>query len=775
MLKKLVTLLAFLLLTLALAGRAMADGIIIPVPPPRPGPGPVTPALRSLAIKYHRVEVTIVDQVATTRVDQVFLNETGREIEGEYIFPIPEGASVSQFALWVDGEPVLARVLDRDEARRIYEDIVRRQQDPALLEYAGRGAFRARIYPIPARGERRVQLEYSQVLPLEHDLVRYVYPLNTEKFSSRPIEDVRVSVRIKGQRSILSVYSPSHDVAVERAHDRSAQVDYAAQDVLPDQDFVLYYSVGSQDLGMTLLSYRDLGEDGYFLLLLSPSVESDTRELVSKDVLFVVDTSGSMRGEKLAQAKGAARYVLEHLQSEDRFNIVSFSSGVRRYSRESRPASERERGYKFVTGLRAGGGTNIERALKVALSQTQSHRPQVVLFLTDGIPTEGEQSIEGLVDLVSARSGSNLRLFTFGVGYDVNTTLLDLISREHRGTSSYVRPSEDIEGVVSSFYDTISSPVLSSTTLDFGDANVSDVFPYPLPDVFAGGQLVVVGRYSEAVRTTLRLGGTVNGVPTELAFKGAEFLGRGGEDLIPRLWATRKIGHLLTQIRLHGADRELVDEVVELSVRYGIVTPYTSFLVDETEDAVRPSTRREGAAESPAYDAQALPRAGEAGGRGGAAAPSGRVEVEKSIAEKALKGARVAPTEAPEVLRAIGNTTFVLRGRVWVDTRFVRADGRAYRIQYGSDEYFRLAAAHPEWSRFLALGQQVIFHWDGEAVEIGSEGKWYSKLTSLAVPGPASPSADAPRTGDTPSSGAGALTDEAFWRLVSDYQARMAR
>ncbi|MBC7236916.1 MAG: hypothetical protein H5T69_13835, partial [Chloroflexi bacterium] len=268
----------FLFLFATMTLTAVADGIIVP----RPRPGRPAPPLRSLAIKYHRVTVTIEDGVATTHVDQVFLNENPQDIEGEYIFPLPEGASISSFALWVDGQRLEAQALDSEEARRIYEEIVRQQRDPALLEYAGRNAFRARIYPIPGYGEKRVELEYSEVLPRDSDLVRYVYPLNTEKFSTRPLEEAAVTVEIRSHSEIKAVYSPSHEVDVRRDGPHEATVSYREKDVVPDRDLLLYYSLGEDDLGVNLISYKPEGEDGYFLLLLSPPLKSAASEPLAR-------------------------------------------------------------------------------------------------------------------------------------------------------------------------------------------------------------------------------------------------------------------------------------------------------------------------------------------------------------------------------------------------------------------------------------------------------------------------------------------------------------
>ncbi len=720
----------WLLAVLALgAGPALADGIIIPVPPVE---WPTMP-LRSLAIKYHHVTVSIEGQVAVTRVDQVFVNESPHDLEGDYIFPLPPGASIHEFAMWVDGSRLEAQVLDADEARRIYEDIVRSRQDPALLEYAGQNAFRARVFPIPAWGEKRIEIEYSEVLPSDGGLVRYVYPLGTERFSSRPLESVRVEVELLTHSPLKTVYSPSHTVTVARQGERASRVVYAEENVTPSSDFRLYFSTSDQDVAADLLSYREGSEDGYFLLLLSPGSVAEVAQAVPKDVLIVLDTSGSMRGHKLTQAKGAVRYILDNLNSEDRFHILTFASTTHSFRRGLSGLDERDAARGFIGSVVAGGGTNMHAALTESLEQAGGDRPQVVIFVTDGLATEGEVRSEEILAAVRELAPENVRLFTFGVGYDVNTILLDTLADEQRGASSYVQPEEDIEATVSAFYDKVSQPVLTDVDLDWGDTTVDDVYPFPLPDIFGGGQIVVLGRYHEGGSVTVTLTGERDGSGERFAYGSLSLAEEGGADFIPRLWATRKIGHLLTQIRLHGPESELVDEIVELSVRYGIVTPYTSFLVDESEDALTQEGRQ--ALADQALQSLTPPSALDGRGGGGAAAPavSGQAAVERSVAEEALRSANAAAEPESALVRAAGAKSFVLRDGTWVDTAFDGALLNPDKVPLGSERYFALLAAHPDWNRYLALGPHVLLVWEGQAYEIVA-----GEVSPAFTPAPAS-------------------------------------
>lgn len=731
----LVTLAANLLIPLA----AHADGVII-IEPPRPEVSPY------LTVVYHHVEIDIADQVAATRIDQAFRNDNDFTVEGTYIFPLPEEAAIQRFAMYMDGQPIEGQVLNRDEARAIYESIVRQQRDPALLEYIGHDTFQASIFPIGPGEEKRIQIEYSQVLPLDQGLVEYVYPLSTERFSTRPIEEVAITVQLSSQEPLKAVYSPSHDVAVNRSDDYHAIIGYEARDVLPQRDFVLYYTVDAGDVGVNLLTYHPQGEDGFFLLLIAPPVEAGDQEVVAKDVIFVLDTSGSMEGEKIQQARDALLFVLDHLNPEDRFAIVDFNSSVSTYAPQLQAASYRAAARDYVDKLAAGGSTDIDAALQRALDLADgaSSRPQVILFLTDGLPTVGEQDPTNILANVRRRAGPGIRLFAFGVGYDVNSALLDALAQENHGASAYILPGENLEERLSAFYTKVNMPVLADLSLDFG-ITVHDTYPSPLPDLFLGSQLVLVGRYREGGATTLTLRGTVNAEERAYRYEDLSFPHSDTRrDFIARLWASRKIGYLLSQVRLHGENKEIVDEIVELSLRYGIITPYTSFLVDETG---RVLTER-GLEESKNYFGQVLPSMAPAAGQGG---------VDYSLESQRLRDSGGAYAgQASAGLRQIGDKAFLLADGIWTDTTYQKG-APTTKVTFGSDSYFALISARPEWGKYFAVGEKVVVVLDGVAYEVVGEEVPPVTLPpavpqDTAVPGPTS-RPDTPLPGDSTPAG----------------------
>ena len=447
------------LLFCSLPGAALADGLIIPEP------------WVELAIERHLVEVRIQDQAAVTEIDQSFLNIGSSEVvEGTYMFPIPEGAAISAFSMFVDGEAIAAELLPADEARQIYEEIVRRRIDPALLEYAGRGAYRARIFPIIAGEEKRVQLSYSEVIQERNEVRKFVYPLNTEKFSARPLKVVSVRVEIASEDPIKNVYSPSHPIEVQWTDDHHVTVVYAEEETTPNMDFVLYCSVSRDDIGMNVLTYSEVEHNGFYMLMAAPRVEVHADRVAKKRIALVLDRSGSMRGAKMAQAQEAVKFVLRNLNSQDEFNILDYGTLVSSFASEMQQSipENTSAAIDYVDALRAGGGTNIHEALITALNQLRDDDYlNMVLFMTDGIASIGVTANEQILKDVHERNDLAARMFAFGVGFDVNTHLLDLLGSQNHGTSAYVKPGEDIEVEVSAFYGQVSHPVFSNLELHF--------------------------------------------------------------------------------------------------------------------------------------------------------------------------------------------------------------------------------------------------------------------------------------------------------------------
>ncbi len=766
-----------LLLALAVL-NSMADGLIIvhdpvplphPIPPPYPAPRPprfLPPpryAFAPLDVTFHRVEVRIRDQVAVTSVDQEFYNPNDRQLEGTYLFPVPKGAQIDKFSMEIGGKQVQAELLSADKARQIYEDIVRKLKDPALLEYAGRDVFKVRIFPIEPRSKKRVKLSYTEVLRQDAGLVSYLYPLNTEKFSAKPIETVSLKLDIETRRPLKSIYSPSHNVEIQRKGTNRATIGFEAKEVKPDTDFQLYFAPEGGDVGLNLMTFRTGSEEGYFLLLAAPGVEAGETKSLPKDVAFVLDTSGSMAGKKLDQAKKALAFCVENLNENDRFDIIRFATETEplfdRLSEVTR--ANRDRAQEFIQRLKPIGGTAIYDALQRVLSARpeKSNRPFLVIFLTDGLPTVGETDPDRIVAAVG-HSGGNTRVFCFGIGNDVNTHLLDRITETTHATSAYVLPEEDIEVKVSSFFAKIKDPVLAQVKVRFPDnVHAGRLHPGSLPDLFRGEQLVVAGRYSGSGSGKITLEGQINGVARTFTYD-AKFPAEATEnDFIPRLWATRRIGFLLDEIRLRGESAELRDEVADLARRHGIVTPYTAYLIHEDEARREvPIAMQSMPALGRDREALALTRSAytdlatkTSGGSAVAAARyglaqqsanqptealrSGRLEAGRALsfaagtpapapaqAQTGQAGRPVAPavmparsvsdqvTEYTQQSRFVGGRNFFLNGTQWVDAGVQKLQkAKKVRVQFNSPEYFDLVTKEPQARPWLALGQNLQF------------------------------------------------------------------
>ncbi|HLV81909.1 MAG TPA: VIT domain-containing protein, partial [Chthonomonadaceae bacterium] len=536
MLRKTLFFAVLLAAVIGLRSAARAQGILYPVEDIRSQP---------FYVKSLRVNTHITDAVAETTVEQTFVNTSAFPQEGTYLYPLPEGAAPTAFSMTVGDRTLEPRVLSSDEARRIYEEIVRRRRDPALLEYVGRDLVRVRVFPIPAHGERAIRLRYTEVLKTEGGLRRYAFPLSTSRFGAQPVGVMSVTIHLQTSAPLKNVYSPTHALSIRRLDDRSATASWEGREGESDKDLTLYFSTNEGDVGLSLLTYKSGDRDGYFMLLAAPRITIPRERILPKHIVFVLDRTGSMAGPKIEQARKALLYCLDSLHPQDRFDVITFNESPDLLLRHLAPATEANiaSARRFVADIEASGGTNIEEALHAALNllRTEPGREKMVVFLTDGLPTVGETDIDTILRHVQAWNGgdptgraafgesglspravrygpapgeepaAHARLFCFGLGYDVNVPFLDRLADLGRGDADYVKPEEDIEVKVSAFFAKVSSPILSDLRLAFDGADVYDVYPKVLPDLFKGTQLVVTGRFRGEGGGTVRLAGFANG------------------------------------------------------------------------------------------------------------------------------------------------------------------------------------------------------------------------------------------------------------------------
>ena len=719
-----VTFLVLFLTVLTVHGQ----GIIVPGPcercpiPPRPINMP-----RSLPVKSIKLDTKIVSQVATTHVEQIFRNDSDATLEGTYFFPLPESAAISEFAIWDGDRRLVGEVRSREEARRIYDQIVRRQRDPGLLEYAGKDLFQASIFPIPPHSDKKIELTYTQVLRAESGTVAYRYPLGVGRQMGQ-IGAVSGRIALESKDPLRNVYSPSHAVEVKRDGNRRSLVSFESESGKEPQDFQLFYGISQEDFGVSLVTSREAGKDGYFLLMISPKDDWSEQEYVAKDIVFVLDTSGSMAEEgKMEKARAALLYGIRILRDQDHFNVISFAGEEHLMETGMLAADDqgRKRGEAFVQALRPVGGTNINQALLSSMRQfTASNRPKILVFLTDGLPTVGETNITRIEENARQARLPGLRLFTFGVGYDVNTALLDKLAAENGGVSDYIEPKEDLEVKISNFFAKINYPILTDLKLDMAGVETDLVYPRSLPDLFKGTQLTLIGRYKnpldmDYVRLTLT--GTSGGKTRTLYFNNLRFpLREEKNDFLPRLWATRRVGWLMEQVRANGENKELRDEIVDLGTRYGIVTPYTSYLAIESGQVDSLSTLTPGAMlrapRKVMANAPPPPRPGDVTAVTGA----GAVQQSKRAREQ-KEAMRVDGADLASSVQTTGGKTFYLRDGVWTDAEF-KAEARLpeTKVTFGSEEYFALLKQKPALSQFFSLGERLVVVLDGRVYRVNA-------------------------------------------------------
>jgi Ca-activated chloride channel family protein len=502
---------------------------------------------------------------------------------------------------------------------------------------------------------------------------------------------------------------------------------------------LLYYALDPNEIGATLLTHRPYSDkSGYFMLLISPQVNINEAQTQAKDMVFVLDISGSMAGEKIQQAKAALRYCLQRLGNRDRFGLVTFSSEARPFRPQLTGIEARDDALYHVDRLEATGGTNINEALLTAvdLLRESRHGHSMIIFLTDGLPSSGVQDEgqirRGAKSAMQSANRSGIRLFSFGVGFDVNTRLLDGLAKESNAFSDYISPQENIEERVSKFYEKVRYPVMSNLDYSFRGVEVHALSPNRLPDLFKGGQIILTGRYREAGRATLVLRGQVGEERQALQYDFTFPQQERERDFVARLWATRRVGDLLDEIRLNGENTELKNEVIALAKEFGLVTPYTSYLVRE-EEAVTLREQRQ-----PADDMIAVPQRERTLGRA-AGAPAmdamqqtsgaGAVQMSKSI--RAMKSAEVAAeSEFSGLVSVRGRTLQQNADGTWTDLDY-KSDAPTIKLVFASDAYFTFLRVFPEARDFCKLGNKVIFKFRGKFVQIGDSGEKQMSETKL--------------------------------------------
>ena len=736
-----------------------AQGLLIGPVNPDPRLGPVVrpdhgPRHGGVRIVRTAVHADIVDGVATTTVDQLIHNDGTRDAEGTWFLPLPLGAVADGFTMTVGGKEVNGEVLDANSARNVYESIVRQRRDPGLLEYAGEGMLRARIFPIPANGDVGVTVRLRQVLQPKGGVHEWVWPLRAAALGDAQAGPIALDVRIRSQTALSTILAPYASAEIRRNGEREATVTLEGT-TAQFEDLRVLYGLSEQEFGLHLLPWRQAGDAGYFTMLLSPPRTLAKERAPRRCVQFVVDTSGSMAGDKIEQAKASLRTFLRSLRPADSFQVITFASAVQTFFDAPVPATADnvDRALRKVDTLAAMGGTNISGALHQALEGAVPAGddgavalPQIV-FLTDGQPTMGLTNPQQILELTKRADTRAMRIFALGVGDDIDVHLIDDLVEQHRGARDFVRNKEKIEVKVDALCQKLAEPALTDVEVRCDGLDSFDVHPVRTRDLFCGEVLQVSGRYRNAGSHTVKVRGKQDGKEREYSFT-VDFPAVAQQhSFVQTLWARQHVNSLLDAIRRGGHKQELVDEVRRLATKYGIVTPYTSQLI--VEEGMRLADSRDqryrgpgdrmpptaGGALAPGTPAPSGPAAGgpsgpRTGGRAelgdlgksrtGADAVRESLETKTGsddfyLGQRSAEAERTKSAEAQIVRRAAGRV-FVKVGEQLIEQGLPSEwQKQVVVVETFSDEYFALIQKSPQLVEVLALSDRIVFR-DGARI-----------------------------------------------------------
>lgn len=688
---------------------------------------PNTRVIHAQPVEVTQVEarIDIADQVATTTLDIALRNPTPRPQESELLVPVPSGAVLKSFAFEGGNSEGTAKLLPREEARRIYDSIVAQTRDPALLEFVGHSVVKSSVFPVPANGTQKVRVTYEQLLEADGARLDYVLPRSEAVEYTVPW---KLSMRVKSTSRIASVYSPSHEISTKQPDERTASISCETKD--PGAFRVSHLREAKDEMTASLLAYPDpkIG-GGYFLVMIAPPKPKADAKPILREVTLVIDRSGSMAGPKLDQVKAAALQVIEGLNDGEGFNLIVYNEAVEMFSAQPvvKNATTTQQARDYISALRVSGGTNIHDSVVEALRQKplEGMLP-LVLFLTDGLPTIGQTSEKAIREAVAKGNPHQRRVFTFGVGVDVNTPLLSRIARETRASAEFVLPKEDVEVKVGHVFERLRGPLLTRPELHVVDDpnRVSDLIPSPLPDVFEGEQILLSGTYRGEAPLHFQLHGDAADGRRKFDFTFNLDKASTANAFVARLWASSKIAVLSEAIRDLGADgatgstTELVNEIVRLSTQFGILTEYTAFLAEEgTSLAAAPANASKAAFN---YNDRAMKV------RSGPAAVSQQDNLKKGVESKQLNirnrflNDKMQAVEITSVQQCQGGALFN-KGNRWTDASAAKADRAPDRtVEIGSPEFGRLVdeLASDNRQSLLALRGELLLQHRGQLVLI---------------------------------------------------------
>lgn len=711
--------LGFLVVLLVSVG--LADGLFIPDYDHPQVSIEGFPDYNPIEMLQHDVTITLDQQVAHVKVDEWFRNTSEMRMEVVYLFAVPQGAMISDFKMRVGDTEYIGEILEADLARQIYNDYVRKAKDPALLEYVGTRLIRISVYPFEPHESRRIIIEYTQEMALEGGYYKLVYPLKMDSLLKGLIQEISISGEIQTRDPLYHIYSPTHPIQSRIEPDqRSGSFFFSDTHFSPNQDFVLLFGTGERSFESYFILHEEQPGQGTFMLDFMPSLQ--VRKPLPKNIVLVVDRSGSMWGVKYQQAIRAAQFVLARLNPDDRFNVILFDSAITLFSQDQGGmaigAEHAQRAIQWLDRTQPGGMTNIYDALDVAIAKVLANSEgnnHFVLFLTDGLPTIGIRNERDILNhaVSIAQKVPTTRIFTFGVGYDVNTYILDLLAQETGGQAFYVIEDENIESVISELYQRITAPVLTDIEVSFSgdDILVLDVVPSRNLVLFQGQPLKIFGRWNGDGIIRITLSGYQDAVLYEQTYYFE--IQPAHNPYVSMLWAGRRINEIFNLIRLYGENEEMKAEIIRLSKQYGIPTPYTSYLIVESADIDGIPVQQYAMPAPRAADPLTM--------TSGAAAVQQSKQMNLSAQSQTLREMEEASAIGHQqgVIIAAGRVfLYDPETRLWTQEAF--EDEEVIEIQAFSETYFELLDQYPSIRDIFLLFSDELFQfmWEGKSYKI---------------------------------------------------------
>lgn len=715
-------------------------------------PAPGVPC-HCYTVRFSTANVAVEKDAAKVEIEET-IDGPEKAVPAVVVVPLPDGVNPASVRVtWgkPGSEPKLlgdAAFLDAAKAETLYQTIAKGGLTK-LLAFSGKPAILVPALELGGKG--KLTVTFGLAVKSTQGVRWLTCPMPAAGYSAAPVERVTVNVTVKEKDPLRSIFSPTHNTTVTRKNANEATATVKADRWTGMDDFRLYWAADNDALGLRVLAYRGADkEDGFFMLLGNPAGAA-AEKAVDKDVILVMDTSGSMRGEKIEQARAALDYCIAHLNAGDRFNIVTFGTDVKTFSADlvAVTPERRKAAQAFVEDVVAHGQTNIAGGLDKALAgEAAPGRERIVIFVTDGAPTVGERSPEKILDQVKKRNAGT-KIFVMGVGNDVNAHLLDQLAELTDGSSEYVAPKEELDAKVAALYDRLSHPVLSGVAVSFGEAGAKSVLPSKVPVLFKGSEIMMVGRYKEGGKRTFTVGGTLAGKPVKYTVEAdlPKAAGEATNEFLAPLWAARQIGYLLQEIRLRGANKELIEEVVKLSKQYGIVTEYTEFIA--SAGPAVPGGRGGFGGDAFAEAGKRLDMARKE--------QAGQWAVNQAFNDKQLQSRVVAGNVANtyrdrrgkdatfDNINLIGQRAFYLQDGQWTDGE--EAGTRKTRVvQILSPEYFELLKKDATFAKAQQLGWALSINVGDERIVVEKDGKQKDE-TLMPKPEPNAPPQQIPGPG----------------------------